>query len=82
MRVFAGWDFNPQEVARWDFAKEGYARGVPMDGDLRNPPKDSAPVMMIRALRDPDGANLDRVQIIKGWMDNNRNIYEKVFDVA
>ena len=82
VRVFAGWDFQPEEVDRWDFAKQGYARGVPMGGDLRSAPKGSAPVMMIRALRDPDGANLDRVQIIKGWMDGKGKTHEKVFDVA
>ncbi|MCP4376256.1 MAG: DUF3604 domain-containing protein, partial [bacterium] len=62
VRVFGGWDFNAEEVDRWDFAKAGYERGVPMGGDLRNSPEGSAPVMMIRAMRDPDGANLDRIQ--------------------
>ncbi len=82
VRVFGGWDFKPEEVDRWDFAKQGYARGVPMGGDLRNAARGSVPVLMIRALRDPDGANLDRIQIIKGWMDRNGKTHEKVFDVA
>ncbi len=82
VRVFGGWDFTADEVDRWDFAKQGYERGVPMGGDLRNAPDGAAPIMMIRALRDPDGANLDRIQIIKGWLDNKGNIMEKVFDVA
>ena len=82
VRVFAGWDFKPEEVDRWDFAKQGYTRGVPMGGDLRNAPDGAAPVMMIRALRDPDGANLDRVQIIKGWTDKKGNTHEKVINVA
>ncbi len=81
VRVFGGWDFQPEEVDRWDFAKEGYSRGVPMGGDLRNAPDGKAPVFMVRALRDPDGANLDRVQIIKGWTDNGE-LHERVYDVA
>jgi len=82
VRVFGGWDFNAEEVDRWDFAKAGYERGVPMGGDLRNSPEGSAPVMMIRAMRDPDGANLDRIQVVKGWMDDSGETHEIVFDVA
>lgn len=82
VRVFGGWDFAANEVDRWDFAKQGYARGVPMGGDLRNAPDGAAPIMMIRALRDPDGANLDRIQVVKGWLDSEGNTQEKVFDVA
>ncbi len=81
VRVFGGWDFRPEEVDRWDFAKQGYSRGVPMGGDLRNAPDGKAPVFMVRALRDPDGANLDRVQIIKGWTDNGE-MHERVYDIA
>ena len=69
VRVFGGWDFKNDEVHRPDFAKQGYARGVPMGGDLSHAPKGIAPSFMIRALRDADGANLDRVQVIKGWLD-------------
>ena len=82
VRVFAGWDFEPEEVDRWDFAKNGYERGVPMGGDLRNAPKGKAPVFMIRSLRDADGANLDRVQIIKGWLDESGKTHEQIYDVA
>jgi hypothetical protein len=82
VRVFAGWDFEPEEVDRWDFAKNGYERGVPMGGDLRNAPKGKAPVFMIRSLRDADGANLDRVQIIKGWLDESGKTHERIYDVA
>ncbi|MBL4695548.1 MAG: DUF3604 domain-containing protein [Rhizobiaceae bacterium] len=82
VRVFGGWDFKPEEVDRADFAKTGYQRGVPMGGDLSHAPEGSAPVMMIRAIRDPDGANLDRVQIIKGWVDSDGEGHEKTFDVA
>lgn len=82
VRVFAGWDFAPEEVDRWDFAKQGYTRGVPMGGDLKNAPDGKAPVLMVRTLRDPDGANLDRVQIIKGWLGADGKTQEKVYNIA
>ena len=82
VRVFAGWDFKEDEVERPDFADQGYARGVPMGGDLTKAPAGKAPTFMIRALRDPDGANLDRVQIIKGWLNARGATHEKIFDVA
>ncbi|MGB5296005.1 MAG: DUF3604 domain-containing protein, partial [Thermoanaerobaculia bacterium] len=82
VRVFAGWDFEEDEVQRPDFARQGYARGVPMGGDLSSAPQGQAPSFLIRALRDPDGANLDRIQIIKGWVDAKGETHEKVYDVA
>ena len=82
VRVFAGWDFAPDEVSRHDFVDQGYRRGVPMGGDLMKAPKRKAPKFMIRALRDPDGANLDRVQIIKGWLDKDGKTHERIYDVA
>ena len=82
VRVFAGWDFEPEEIDRNDFTMTGYTRGVPMGGDLRRAPAGQAPVLMIRTLRDPDGANLDRIQIIKGWLDGNGDTQERIYDVA
>ncbi len=82
VRVFAGWDFQPDEVERPDFAAQGYARGVPMGGDLSSAPSGAAPTLMVRALRDPDGANLDRVQVIKGWLGADRETRERIYDVA
>jgi hypothetical protein len=82
VRVFAGWDFDEKAVLRPDFAKTGYRGGVPMGGDLHNAPKGKAPRLMIRALRDPDGANLDRVQIVKGWLDGKGKLHEQIYDVA
>jgi hypothetical protein len=73
LRVFAGWDFTAEDVARPDFAHDAYSRGVPMGG---------APKFMIRVLRDPDGANLDRVQIVKGWRDSSGELLERIFDVV
>jgi hypothetical protein len=82
VRVFGGWDFEADEVHRPDFARAGYLRGVPMGGDLTDAPKGKAPSFMVRALRDPDGANLDRIQVIKGWLDSKGETHERVFDVA
>ena len=82
VRVFGGWDFLPDEVLRPDFARTGYARGVPMGGDLKSAPAGKAPSFMVRALRDPDGANLDRVQVIKGWLDKKGKTHERIYDVT
>jgi hypothetical protein len=82
VRVFAGWDFTADEVERHDFTDRGYAGGVPMGGDLKAAPKGKAPTFMIRALRDADNANLDRIQIIKGWLKKNGETEERIFDVA
>jgi hypothetical protein len=82
VRVFAGWDFQPNEVERPDFAAQGYARGVPMGGDLTGARAGAAPTLIVRAMRDPDGANLDRVQIIKGWLSKDGKTQERIYDVA
>ncbi|MCB1009764.1 MAG: DUF3604 domain-containing protein [Acidobacteria bacterium] len=82
VRLFAGWDFAPEDVERADFAADGYRRGVPMGGDLWQAPAGKAPTFLIRALRDPVGANLDRVQVVKGWLDPAGKTHERIFDVA
>jgi len=82
VRVFGGWDFQADELVRPDFIAQGYRRGVPMGGNLFAAPDGGAPRFMIRALRDPDGANLDRVQIIKGWLDDDGETHERIYDVA
>ena len=82
VRVFAGWDFTADEIERQDFADRGYANGVPMGGDLTAAPEGKAPALMIRALRDPDNANLDRVQIVKGWLKDNGESEERIYDVV
>jgi Protein of unknown function (DUF3604) len=82
LRVFAGYDFTPADLERSDFAEQGYRRGVPMGGDLKRAPAGRAPSLLIHAMRDPDGANLDRVQVIKGWLDASGKTHEQVYDVA
>ncbi len=82
VRVFAGWDFAPADRDRADFAENGYAHGVPMGGDLSKAPTGKRPVFMVQALRDPDGPNLDRIQVIKGWLSKDGKTHERIFDVA
>ncbi len=83
VRLFGGWEFSDQDYNSRMPAVMGYEKGVPMGGDLRVMPKDAkAPGFMVYALRDPVGANLDRIQIVKGWMDASGNTREKVYDVA
>ena len=82
VRVFGGWDFKAEDILQGDFVAKGYRRGVPMGGTLIEAPAGAAPAFMIRALRDPDGANLDRVQVIKGWLDNKGDTQERIYDVA
>jgi hypothetical protein len=83
LRMFAGWDFDEADLNAHDHAVRGYAKGVPMGGELPRPPAVNAvPRLMITAARDPLGANLDRVQVVKGWVDADGRQREKVYDVA
>ena len=82
VRVFGGWEFKEDDLVRSDFAAHGYKKGVPMGGDLTAAQEGRRPTFLIRALRDPDGANLDRVQIVKGWTDDKGETQERVYDVA
>jgi hypothetical protein len=63
-------------------ANVGYTKGVPMGGDLRSAPDGKAPTFLVAARKDPLSGNLDRIQIIKGWMDSRGNTHEKVYDVV
>jgi hypothetical protein len=79
VRIFGGWDFSDKDWAG-DWVKAGYARGVPMGADLKG--GTGRPSFLISALKDPEGANLDRVQIVKGWTDASGKLQEKVFDIV
>ena len=81
VRFFGGWDFGAQDVKGADFVKAGYARGVPMGGDLKAGTA-KAPSFMVKAMKDPKSGNLDRVQIVKGWLDAKGTQHEKIYDVA
>jgi hypothetical protein len=82
VRFFGGWNFGAGDVERPDYVRVGYAKGVPMGGELMRDPRKRAPVFMIAASKDPDEANLDRVQVVKGWLDAKGETHEKIFDVA
>jgi hypothetical protein len=82
VRLFAGWDFEPGDELFPDFSGFGYTRGVPMGGRLDAAPEGAAPTFIVRAQRDPDWANLDRIQIIKGWIDADGTSRERIYDVA
>ena len=82
VRLFGGFDFAGDDASAPDVARMGYAKGVPMGGELTEVPGTRAPSFLVSALRDPDGANLDRVQIIKGWRDSAGELHERIFDVA
>ena len=83
VRLFGGWDFTKQDLNSRMPALVGYERGVPMGGDLRPAAAGATtPTFMVYSLRDPVGANLDRIQIIKGWLDADGKAWEKVYDVA
>jgi len=82
VRFFGGWDFEKADAETRSPAGVGYAKGVPMGGDLRAAPTGKAPTFLVAALRDPIGANLDRIQIVKGWIDAKGEMNEKVYDVV
>ncbi|MGB2421185.1 MAG: DUF3604 domain-containing protein, partial [Porticoccaceae bacterium] len=80
VRFFGGWDFTEEDVYASNMAELGYKKGVPMGASLLQS-KASAPTFMLHAAKDPNGANLDRLQIIKGWEDKQGQVHEKVFNV-
>jgi len=82
VRFFGGFEFQEKDAHDRMPARVGYARGVPMGGDLRQAPAGKAPSFLVAALKDPIGANLDRIQVVKGWLDAKGELHEKVFDVA
>jgi hypothetical protein len=85
VRFFGGFDFDAADASNADLARVGYRKGVPMGGDLTADDtggKPRAPTFLVAALRDPYGANLDRVQIVKGWVDSDGETRERIYDVA
>jgi len=82
VRLFAGHGFSASDVRAKDYAAIGYRKGVPMGGTLMREAGGSPPQLAIRAVKDPDAANLDRVQVVKGWLGADGKMHEKVFNVA
>ena len=82
VRFFGGWDYTEDDLNSRMPAFRGYQKGVPMGGDLRRQGSGGSPTFMVYALRDAVGANLDRIQIVKGWLDKKGNKHEKIYNVA
>ena len=82
VRFFGGWSFEPADANTRQPAAIGYEKGVPMGGDLRNAPAGAAPSFLVAAMKDALSGNLDRIQIVKGWLDAAGAVQEKVYDVA
>ncbi len=82
VRLFGGWDFVPEDAQRRDPAVVGYGKGVPMGADLTAAPEGGAPSFLVGAIKDPISGNLDRIQIIKGWLDADGKTKEKIYNVA
>jgi len=81
VRFFGGWDFAATD-AKGDIAATGYARGVPMGSDLTPAAAGKSPTFLVAAMMDPEGGNIDRIQIVKGWMDAKGALQEKVYDAV
>jgi hypothetical protein len=82
VRLFAGFDMNGIALASVDGLNQAYEKGVPMGGDLTSAPQGKAPTLVVHAIKEPDGANLDRIQIIKGWVDNSGKPQHKIYNIA
>jgi hypothetical protein len=82
VRFFGGWDFVAADAQSRMPAGVGYSKGVPMGGDLPAAPKGKSPTFLVAAMKDAMSGNLDRIQIIKGWVDGSGKSHERVFDVA
>jgi hypothetical protein len=82
VRFFGGWEFAPEDATNRLPAAIGYSKGVPMGGDLTKAPAGKSPTFLVAALKDSIGANLDRIQIIKGWVDAKGQVQEKIYDVV
>ncbi len=82
LRFFGGWSFSDADARRADLAKVGYQKGIPMGGDLPPAPANKAPSFIIHAAKDPMGANIERIQVVKGWVDASGQSNERVYDVV
>jgi len=82
VRFFGGWQFTDEDALGRSPAFAGYEKGVPMGGDLSGAPDGGVPSFLVAALKDPLSGNLDRIQIVKGWMDAKGNLHERIYDVA
>jgi hypothetical protein len=81
VRFFGGWEYGDDDIYKPDAVTIGYDKGVAMGGDLPPRGSNSAPVFMVGAMKDPWSGNLDRIQIVKGWVDADGERQERVYDV-
>jgi hypothetical protein len=82
LRVFGGYGFAPADAKARDLAEVGYRKGIPMGGDLTNAPRGRAPEFLIWAAKDPLSGNLDRIQVVKGWVDAAGKSHQRVYNAA
>lgn len=82
LRIFGGWNYEDADALKPDVAVVGYSKGVPMGGDLPQGPPGRTSSFLVRAVKDPLGPNLDRVQVIKGWRDAKGELHERIYNVA
>jgi len=82
VRFFGGWNFVAEDAVRPNYVDIGYKKGVPMGGDLTNGKDHTAPSFLVAAAKDPDGPNLDRIQVIKGWLDADGKSRERIYNVV
>lgn len=82
VRMFAGWGFDSGDELKGDWVARAYEIGVPMGSELNGGPGDSAPSFIVWAMKDPDSGNLDRIQMVKGWVDADGKQHEKIYDIA
>jgi hypothetical protein len=82
VRFFGGWEFTDDDTNSRLPAGVGYAKGVPMGGDLSGDAQGKTPSFLVAAMKDPYSGNLDRIQIIKGWLDSDGELQEKVYDIV
>jgi hypothetical protein len=80
VRFFGSYDYNDSDLSG-DLVANAYAKGVPMGGDLSAAADGQVPTFIVVAMKDPESANLDRVQIVKGWLDAAGETHEVIFDV-
>jgi len=82
LRLFAGWSFDSSDLTDPDIASLGYSKGIPMGGDLTAAPAGQSLSLMMTASKDPQSGNLDRLQVVKGWVDTDNQTFEKIYNVA
>ena len=82
VRFFGGWAFDEEDTLTRQWPDVGYRKGVPMGSDLTRAPSGATATFLVAASKDPEGGNLDRIQIVKGWLDNQGDSHERVYNVV